>query len=203
MCRRSAHVPNTRFLKAFELTRHLRRLLAWRLRRMSSCSVFYGHRLGRKSSWLAYIQRMEEAEKARSPQDRQRSGPCFPHPEEAPGMVFWHPNGWTIYQVLEQYMRNLQRACPVAIRDQDPAGGRSRGSGSASRHWEALLATCFTTEFGKPRTTPSSDDCPVPRCRCSSGPESSASLPTASGRVRSATVTSHRVRCTSDARTWL
>jgi threonyl-tRNA synthetase len=29
--------------------------------------------------------------------------------EEAPGMVFWHPNGWTIYQVLEQYMRKVQQ----------------------------------------------------------------------------------------------
>ncbi|MDR9777677.1 threonine--tRNA ligase, partial [Rhizobium hidalgonense] len=55
----------------------------------------------------AYIQRIEEAEK----RDHRKIGKAldlFHMQEEAPGMVFWHPNGWTIYQILEQYMRKVQ-----------------------------------------------------------------------------------------------
>ncbi|MCX2638067.1 threonine--tRNA ligase, partial [Klebsiella pneumoniae] len=56
----------------------------------------------------AYIKRIEEAEK----RDHRKIGKAldlFHMQEEAPGMVFWHANGWTIYQVLEQYMRKVQQ----------------------------------------------------------------------------------------------
>jgi threonyl-tRNA synthetase len=64
--------------------------------------------LGRQKQLAAYIKRIEEAEK----RDHRKIGKAldlFHMQEEAPGMVFWHPNGWTIYQVLEQYMRKVQQ----------------------------------------------------------------------------------------------
>lgn len=61
-----------------------------------------------KKQLAAYIKRIEEAEK----RDHRKIGKAldlFHMQEEAPGMVFWHANGWTIYQVLEQYMRKVQQ----------------------------------------------------------------------------------------------
>jgi threonyl-tRNA synthetase len=68
----------------------------------------YGTAWADKKQLAAYIQRIEEAEK----RDHRKIGKrldLFHLQEEAPGMVFWHPNGWTLYQVLEQYMRKVQR----------------------------------------------------------------------------------------------
>lgn len=64
--------------------------------------------LGLIKQLAAYIKRIEEAEK----RDHRKIGKAldlFHMQEEAPGMVFWHANGWTIYQVLEQYMRKVQQ----------------------------------------------------------------------------------------------
>ncbi len=68
----------------------------------------YGTAGADKKQLAAYIKRIEEAEK----RDHRKIGKAldlFHMQEEAPGMVFWHPNGWTIYQVLEQYMRKVQQ----------------------------------------------------------------------------------------------
>jgi threonyl-tRNA synthetase len=105
MCR-GPHVPNTRFLKHFKLTK-----LAgayWRgdannemLQRV------YGTAWADKKGLKAYVHRMEEAEK----RDHRKIGKkldLFHLQEEAPGMVFWHPRGWALYQVIEQYMREVQ-----------------------------------------------------------------------------------------------
>ncbi|MGM8887851.1 threonine--tRNA ligase, partial [Psychrobacter sp. 1U2] len=67
----------------------------------------YGTAWSDKKDLKAYIQRIEEAEK----RDHRKIGKAlnlFHMQEQAPGMVFWHANGWTIYQVLEQYMRKVQ-----------------------------------------------------------------------------------------------
>jgi len=106
MCR-GPHVPNTRFLKAFKLTKLSGAY--WRGdANNEQLQRVYGTAWADKKQLAAYIQRIEEAEK----RDHRKIGKrldLFHTQEEAPGMVFWHPNGWTIYQVLEQYMRGVQR----------------------------------------------------------------------------------------------
>ncbi|WP_288504286.1 threonine--tRNA ligase [uncultured Pseudomonas sp.] len=106
MCR-GPHVPNTRLLKAFKLTKLSGAY--WRGdAKNEQLQRIYGTAWADKKQLAAYIQRIEEAEK----RDHRRIGKqldLFHLQEEAPGMVFWHANGWTVYQVLEQYMRKVQR----------------------------------------------------------------------------------------------
>ena len=107
MCR-GPHVPNTKFLKAFKLTKMSGAY--WRGdAKNEQLQRIYGTAWADKKQLAAYIKRIEEAEK----RDHRKIGKAldlFHMQEEAPGMVFWHPNGWTIYQVLEQYMRKVQQA---------------------------------------------------------------------------------------------
>ncbi len=106
MCR-GPHVPNTKFLKAFKLTKMSGAY--WRGdAKNEQLQRIYGTAWADKKQLAAYIKRIEEAEK----RDHRKIGKAldlFHMQEEAPGMVFWHPNGWTIYQVLEQYMRKVQQ----------------------------------------------------------------------------------------------
>ncbi|MGR2736882.1 threonine--tRNA ligase [Billgrantia sp. Q4P2] len=105
MCR-GPHVPNTRHLKAFKLTK-----LAGAYWRGDASKPMltriYGTAWGDKKQLKAYLQRLEEAEK-RDHRKLAKRMDLFHLQEEAPGMVFWHPNGWTLYQALEQYMRRIQ-----------------------------------------------------------------------------------------------
>ena len=105
MCR-GPHVPNTRFLKVFKLTKMSGAY--WRGdAKNEQLQRIYGTAWADKKQLKAYIQRIEEAEK----RDHRKIGKAlnlFHMQEQAPGMVFWHPNGWTMYQVLEQYMRQVQ-----------------------------------------------------------------------------------------------
>ncbi|MEM8499939.1 MAG: threonine--tRNA ligase [Pseudomonadota bacterium] len=102
------HVPNTRFLKHFKLTK-----LAGAYWRGDSQNEMlqrvYGTAWADKKQLKQYVQRQQEAEK----RDHRKIGrklDLFHTQEEAPGMVFWHPRGWAIYQVVEQYMRLQQEA---------------------------------------------------------------------------------------------
>lgn len=105
MCR-GPHVPNTKFLKSFKLTKMSGAY--WRGdAKNEQLQRIYGTAWADKKQLAAYIKRIEEAEK----RDHRKIGKAldlFHMQEEAPGMVFWHANGWTIYQVLEQYMRKVQ-----------------------------------------------------------------------------------------------
>ncbi|HZJ95568.1 MAG TPA: threonine--tRNA ligase [Thiopseudomonas sp.] len=105
MCR-GPHVPNTRFLKAFKLTRFSGAY--WRGdSKNEQLQRIYGTAWADKKQLNAYLKRLEEAEK----RDHRKLGKrldLFHMQEEAPGMVFWHPNGWMLYQVLKQYMRKVQ-----------------------------------------------------------------------------------------------
>ncbi len=105
MCR-GPHVPNTRHLKAFRLTK-----LAGAYWRGDASKPMltriYGTAWPDKKQLKAYLQRLEEAEK-RDHRKLAKKMDLFHLQEEAPGMVFWHPNGWTLYQALEQYMRRVQ-----------------------------------------------------------------------------------------------
>ena len=104
---RGPHVPSTGKLGAFKLTK-----LAGAYWRGDSNNEMlqrvYGTAWANKKQLKQYLHRIEEAEK----RDHRKIGKkldLFHTQEEAPGMVFWHPNGWTLYQVIEQYMREQQR----------------------------------------------------------------------------------------------
>lgn len=105
MCR-GPHVPNTRFLKHFKLTRFSGAY--WRGDSQNEqLQRIYGTAWADKKQLAEYLKRIEEAEK----RDHRKLGKrldLFHTQEEAAGMVFWHPKGWTLYQVLEQYMRKVQ-----------------------------------------------------------------------------------------------
>lgn len=102
MCR-GPHVPNTRFLKNFKLTKMSGAY--WRGdSNNEQLQRIYGTAWGNKDDLKAYITRIEEAEK----RDHRKLGKqldLFHLQDEAPGMVFWHPRGWTLWQVIEQHMR--------------------------------------------------------------------------------------------------
>ena len=102
MCR-GPHVPNTRHLRAFKLTK-----LAGAYWRGDSNNKMlqriYGTAWPDKKQLKQYIKRIEEAEK----RDHRRLGKqmdLFHFQEEAPGMVFWHARGWELYRIVEQYIR--------------------------------------------------------------------------------------------------
>ncbi|MDO6459832.1 threonine--tRNA ligase [Granulosicoccaceae sp. 1_MG-2023] len=104
---RGPHVPSTGHLKAVKLTK-----IAGAYWRGNSDNEMlqriYGTAWRDKKELKAYLHRIEEAEK----RDHRRLGKqldLFHLQEEAPGMVFWHPRGWAIYQAIEQYMRRNQR----------------------------------------------------------------------------------------------
>lgn len=144
MCR-GPHVPNTRFLKAFKLTKMSGAY--WRGdAKNEQLQRIYGTAWADKKDLKAYIQRIEEAEK----RDHRKIGKAldlFHMQEEAPGMVFWHPNGWTMWQVLEQYMRKVQKdngyleiKTPQVV---------DRSLWEKSGHWENYGDMMFTTHSEK------------------------------------------------------
>jgi threonyl-tRNA synthetase len=105
---RGPHVPSTGKLKAFKLTKVAGAY--WRGdSRNEMLQRIYGTAWPDKKQLDAYLHRLEEAEK----RDHRRIGKdldLFHLQEEAPGAVFWHPKGWTVFQELIGYMRARQRA---------------------------------------------------------------------------------------------
>jgi threonyl-tRNA synthetase len=105
---RGPHVPSTGKLKAFKLTKVAGAY--WRGdSKNEMLQRVYGTAWANKKQLKQYLNRIAEAEK----RDHRKIGKkldLFHTQEEAPGMVFWHPAGWTIYQTIEQYMRNAQQA---------------------------------------------------------------------------------------------
>ena len=104
---RGPHVPSTGKLKAFKLTK-----VAGAYWRGDSNNEMlqriYGTAWANKKQLKQYLHRIEEAEKRDHRKIGKKLG-LFHTQEEAPGMVFWHPPGWTIYQTIQKYMRELQR----------------------------------------------------------------------------------------------
>ncbi|MEJ0039861.1 MAG: threonine--tRNA ligase [Gammaproteobacteria bacterium] len=104
---RGPHVPSTGKLKAFKLTKVAGAY--WRGdHRNEMLQRIYGTAWADKKQLEEYLHRIEEAEK----RDHRRIGrelDLFHLQEEAPGAVFWHPNGWLIYQTLIAYMRERNR----------------------------------------------------------------------------------------------
>ncbi|MDA8827944.1 threonine--tRNA ligase [Luminiphilus sp.] len=103
---RGPHVPTTSKLKAFKLTKVAGAY--WRGDANNQMlQRIYGTAWGNKKELKAYLNRIAEAEK-RDHRKIAKKLNLFHTQEEAPGMVFWHPPGWTIYQVIESYMRKQQ-----------------------------------------------------------------------------------------------
>ena len=102
---RGPHVPSTGKLKVFKLMRVAGAY--WRGdSKNEMLQRIYGTAWGKKEDQDAYLHRLEEAEK----RDHRKLGKqleLFHTQEEAPGMVFWHPRGWVIWQCIEQYMRRV------------------------------------------------------------------------------------------------
>jgi len=104
---RGPHVPSTGKLGAFKLTKVAGAY--WRGdAKNEMLQRIYGTAWANKKQLKQYLHRIAEAEK----RDHRKIGKkldLFHTQEEAPGMVFWHPAGWSIYQTIEQYMRGAQR----------------------------------------------------------------------------------------------
>ncbi|MEO5654437.1 MAG: threonine--tRNA ligase [Nitrosospira sp.] len=139
---RGPHVPATSRLKVFKLMK-----LAgayWRGdSRNEMLQRIYGTAWARKEDQDAYLRRLEEAEK----RDHRKLGKqldLFHIQEEAPGMVFWHPKGWIIWQEIEQYMREIFRNNGyLEIRTPSVL---DKGLWERSGHWENFRENMFITQ---------------------------------------------------------
>ncbi len=138
---RGPHVPNTGKLKAFKLTK-----LAgayWRGdQKNEMLQRVYGTAWPSQTELQEYLHRIEEAEK----RDHRKLGKAldlFHIQEEAPGMIFWHPKGWIVWQVIEQYIRQWQRFWGYQeIRTPQLL---DRTLWERSGHWEKFHEHMFTT----------------------------------------------------------
>ena len=142
---RGPHVPNTGKLRAFKLMK-----VAGAYWRGDSNNAMLTRIYG--TSWLsdkdlkAYLHQLEEAEK----RDHRKIGKAldlFHQQEEAPGMVFWHPNGWAIWQVVEQYVRGVYRSSGY----QEVRGPQIMDVSlwKKSGHWDNYQENMFFTESEK------------------------------------------------------
>ena len=142
---RGPHVPSTGKLKVFKLTKVAGAY--WRGdSKNEMLQRIYGTAWAKKEDQDAYLTMIEEAEK----RDHRRIGAqldLFHMQEEAPGMVFWHPKGWALWQQVEQYMRRVYRdngyqevRAPMIL---------DRSLWERSGHWENYKDNMFTTESEK------------------------------------------------------
>lgn len=140
MCR-GPHVPNMTFCKAFKLTK-----LAgayWRGDANNEMlQRIYGTAWADKKALKAYLKRLEEAEK-RDHRKLAKRLDLFHLQPEAPGMVFWHDNGWTIYKEVENYIRDKIRMHGYSEVHTPELVDRSLWEKSG--HWEKFREDMFTT----------------------------------------------------------
>ena len=153
---RGPHVPSTGKLKVFKLMRVAGAY--WRGdSRNEMLQRIYGTAWAKKEDLDAYLHQLEEAEK----RDHRRIGrqqDLFHQQDEAPGMVFWHPKGWTLWQTVEQYMRAVyQRSgyqevrCPQIL---------DVSLWKASGHWDNYHENMFFTESEKRQYALKPMNCP-------------------------------------------
>ena len=142
---RGPHVPSTGRLKVFRLMKVAGAY--WRGdSRNEMLQRIYGTAWTRKEDQEAYLHRLEEAEK-RDHRKLGRQLDLFHLQDEAPGMVFWHAHGWTIWQVIEQYMRGL--LTEAGYREVRTPQVMDRVLWEKSGHWENYRENMFTTESEK------------------------------------------------------
>ncbi len=138
---RGPHVPSTGKLKVFKLMKVAGAY--WRGdHRNEMLQRVYGTAFTKKEELDTYLHQLEEAEK----RDHRKLGKAldlFHMQDNAPGMVFWHPKGWSIWQQVEQYLRRVylesgyqEVKCPQIL---------DRSLWEASGHWEHYKDNMFTT----------------------------------------------------------
>ncbi len=138
---RGPHVPATGKLKVFKLMK-----LAGAYWRGDSKNEMlqriYGTAWAKKEDQDAYLRMLEEAEK-RDHRRLAKQLDLFHMQDEAPGLVFWHPHGWTIWQQVEQYLRRVYQnngyqevKCPQIL---------DRALWEKSGHWDNYKENMFTT----------------------------------------------------------
>ena len=140
---RGPHLPSLKHIGAFKLTK-----LAGAYWKGNSnnkmLTRIYGTAWKNEKELNAYLLRIEEAEK----RDHRKIGKemnLFHFQEEAPGMVFWHPNGWTIYRILESFIRTkLEKYNYLEIKTPQVV---DRKLWEASGHWDKYRENMFITEI--------------------------------------------------------
>jgi threonyl-tRNA synthetase len=138
---RGPHVPSTGRLKVFKLMKVAGAY--WRGdHRNEMLQRVYGTAWASKADLDQYLHQIEEAEK-RDHRKLGKSLDLFHVQDNAPGLVFWHPKGWTLWQEIEQYLRGVYRAsgyqeirCPQIL---------DRSLWERSGHWEHYKENMFTT----------------------------------------------------------
>jgi threonyl-tRNA synthetase len=142
---RGPHVPSTGRLKVFKLMKVAGAY--WRGdSRNEMLQRIYGTAWARKEDQEAYLHMLEEAEK----RDHRRLGKqldLFHLQDEAPGMVFWHPAGWTLWQQVEQYLRRV--LTQAGYQEVKTPLVMDRHLWERSGHWENYREQMFTTESEK------------------------------------------------------
>ncbi len=138
---RGPHVPSTGRLKVFKLMKVAGAY--WRGdARNEMLQRIYGTAWGERKEQDAYLHMLEEADK----RDHRKIGrllDLFHVQDEAPGMVFWHPNGWTLWQQIEQYMRRV--LADAGYQEVRTPMVMDRVLWEKSGHWENYREHMFTT----------------------------------------------------------
>lgn len=139
---RGPHVPSTGKLKVFKLTKVAGAY--WRGdSKNEMLQRIYGTAWAKKDELDGYLHMLEEAEKRDHRKLGQQLG-FFHFQENAPGSVFWHPKGWTLFQALINYMRIRQEeAGYVEVNTPDVM---DRGLWETSGHWQNYRENMFTTQ---------------------------------------------------------
>ena len=136
------HLPNLKHIGAFKLTK-----IAGAYWRGDSnnemLTRIYGTAWKSDKELNAYLHRLEEAEK-RDHRKLAKEMDLFHFQEEAPGMVFWHPNGWTIYRALEDYMRDKLSGSYQEIKTPQVV---DRKRWESSGQWDKYRENMFITEI--------------------------------------------------------
>jgi threonyl-tRNA synthetase len=139
---RGPHVPSSGRLKVFKLTKVAGAY--WRGDQSNEqLQRIYGTAWARKEDQDAYLKMLDEAER----RDHRKLGKeldLFHFQEEAPGLVFWHPKGWVIWQAVEQYMRAVYR--DNGYHEVRAPQILDRSLWEKSGHWEKYREHMFTTE---------------------------------------------------------
>ncbi|GGI52994.1 threonine--tRNA ligase [Oxalicibacterium solurbis] len=139
---RGPHVPSTGKLKVFKLMK-----LAGAYWRGDSKNEMlqriYGTAWAKKEEQEAYLHMLEEAEK-RDHRKLGRQLDLFHFQDEAPGLIFWHPKGWTLWQQVEQYMRRVYQ--DNGYQEVKAPQILDRSLWEKSGHWENYKENMFTTE---------------------------------------------------------
>ena len=140
---RGPHLPNLSLIGEFKLTKVSGAY--WRGdSEKPMLTRIYGTAWNNKKDLTKYLERLEKAEEV----DHRKLGKemdLFHFQEEAPGMVFWHPKGWTIYTQLQHYVREMQKQ--AGYREVNTPEVVDRKLWEKSGHWDKYRENMFITEI--------------------------------------------------------